>query len=76
VILGSRDMKRGEEAVAELIQSIGNSNKNIQDRIETCVIDTSSDKSVRAAANAFQSKHGSSAGSLYGIINNAGVRVC
>lgn len=74
VILGSRDVKRGEEAVAELIQSIGNDKNNIQDRIETCVIDTSSDESVRTAAQAFQSKHGSSAGSLYGIINNAGVR--
>ena len=73
VILGSRDLKRGEEAVNELIQSIGNT---IQDRIETCVIDTSSDDSVLDAAKSFQSKHGSSAGSLYGIINNAGVSAC
>jgi NAD(P)-dependent dehydrogenase (short-subunit alcohol dehydrogenase family) len=68
-------LKRGEEAVAELIQSIGEGKNNIQGRIETCEIDTSSDESVREAAKIFQSRHGSSAGSLYGIINNAGVRI-
>ena len=75
VILGSRDVKRGEEAVNELIQSIGDGKNNIQDRIESFVLDTSSDESVREAAKAFQSKHGSTEGSLYGIINNAGVRL-
>ena len=74
MILGSRDLKRGEEAVNELIQSIDNGKNNIQDRIESFVLDTSSNESVTEAAKAFQSKHGSSAGSLYGIINNAGVR--
>lgn len=71
VILGSRDVKRGEEAVTELIQSIG---KDTKDRIELCVLDTSSDESVRNAAQSFETKFGdSSAGSLYGIINNAGI---
>lgn len=73
MILGSRDLKRGEAAVNELIQSIGEGGKNIQDRIEACVIDTSSNESVLEAAKSFQSKHGTTAGSLYGIINNAGV---
>jgi NAD(P)-dependent dehydrogenase (short-subunit alcohol dehydrogenase family) len=71
VILGSRDSKRGEEAVSDLIRTIGG---NSHERIEACVLDTSSDTSVQEAATAFQNKYGASDGSLYGIINNAGVR--
>jgi NAD(P)-dependent dehydrogenase (short-subunit alcohol dehydrogenase family) len=72
VILAARDIKRGEEAVTDLIQSIG---KDTRDRIELCVLDTSSDESVRSAAQSFETKFGdNSKGSLYGIINNAGVR--
>jgi NAD(P)-dependent dehydrogenase (short-subunit alcohol dehydrogenase family) len=68
VILGSRDPSKGQQAVSDLVQSIGG---NCQGRLELMVLDASSDESVRMAAQSFESKHGLS--SLYGIINNAGV---
>jgi NAD(P)-dependent dehydrogenase (short-subunit alcohol dehydrogenase family) len=72
VILGSRDAKRGEEAVSDLIRTIGG---NCHERIELCVLDTSSDTSVKEAAMVFEKKFGTIEGTLYGIINNAGVRI-
>jgi NAD(P)-dependent dehydrogenase (short-subunit alcohol dehydrogenase family) len=69
VILGSRDPNKGQQAVSDLVQSIGG---NCQERLEVMVLDTSSDESVRMAAQSFERKYGHS--SLYGIINNAAVR--
>lgn len=69
VIMGSRDEHRGTDAVNDLIQSIGG---DCQNRLELLVLDTASDDSVRSAAKSLEQKYGD--GTLYGIINNAGVR--
>ena len=66
VLLGSRDMQRGKNAVAHLIEELGAS---CDGRIEALEIDTSSDDSVTKAATEVASKHDS----IYGIVNNAGV---
>lgn len=69
VILGSRDVGRGEEAVRSL-------SPISQDRIELAILDTSDDNSVRAAAQSIcgsSSDDSSSSSSLYGIVNNAGI---
>lgn len=65
VLLGSRDVTRGEESIKSLQSSVSNS----KDRLELVVLDTSSDESVQKAVEttAMESK------SLYGIINNAGI---
>ena len=69
MILGSRDPERGQVALKEIVESIGG---NCQERLEFLLLDTSSDDSVRLAAQTFHNKYGDQ--SLYGIINNAGVR--
>jgi carbonyl reductase 1 len=66
VLLGSRDRSRGEEAVKDIQSAVSSAS----DRIEVIEIDTSSDESVQKAAETVASTKG---GSLYGIINNAGV---
>lgn len=68
MILGSRDPERGQVAVKEIVESIGG---NCQERLEFLLLDTSSDDSVRLAAQTFHNKYGDQ--SLYGIINNAGI---
>lgn len=63
VLLAARDAVKGQEAVRDLVRIVGG---NCQDRVELVVLDTSSDVSVLAAAEANKDQ-------LYGIINNAGV---
>lgn len=65
VFLGSRDTKRGEQAVSDIVKTLGD---GVKARIATLQIDTSSDDSVKAAASSIASQE-----PLYGIINNAGV---
>lgn len=62
VILGSRDIGRGELALKDLKAAV----PGCEGRLEVVQIDTSSDESVKKAAE----KVG---GSLYGIVNNAGI---
>ncbi|KAL3942292.1 MAG: hypothetical protein SGBAC_003501 [Bacillariaceae sp.] len=61
VLLGSRDMGRGQQAAEFLKKKIS----NCQDRLEVIEMDTSSDESVKKAASQIDS--------LFGIVNNAGV---
>jgi NAD(P)-dependent dehydrogenase (short-subunit alcohol dehydrogenase family) len=68
VLLASRDLQRGEEAIQDLIVSVG---QDCQDRLELIHLDTSSDESVAAAAEKLAGE-----GKLYGIVNNAGVSPC
>jgi len=62
VIMGSRDVERGEQAIQDLKTAV----PGCEDRLEMVELDTSSDDSVKKAAEAV-------GGSLYGIINNAGI---
>lgn len=61
VLLGSRDLGRGQQAADYLKKQIS----NCQERLEVIEMDTSSDESVKKAASQIDS--------LYGIVNNAGV---
>lgn len=67
VLLGSRDIGRGEVAVREIKEE----NSEIGNRIQAIQIDTSNDFSVEQAAASVLSQFG--AHSLYGIVNNAGI---
>lgn len=62
VILGARDSARGERAVSDLRAAV----PGCEGRLELLQIDTSSDESVRKAAERIQDP-------LYGIVNNAGI---
>jgi carbonyl reductase 1 len=66
VLLGSRDMGRGNQAAEFLEKQIGGDCKY---RLEVVEMDTSSHASVTKAASDISAKHKS----LYGIVNNAGV---
>ncbi len=63
VWLGSRSKERGEEAVQDLIKSVGG---DCRDRIALVSIDVSSNASVEQAASTIQEE-------LNGIINNSGI---
>ncbi|GKZ00385.1 hypothetical protein MPSEU_000991500 [Mayamaea pseudoterrestris] len=65
VFLGSRDQQRGKEAVDSITQKYGD---DVAGRIECIVLDTTSDESVKEAAEAMK-KHSP----LYAVINNAGI---
>jgi NAD(P)-dependent dehydrogenase (short-subunit alcohol dehydrogenase family) len=66
VLLGSRDLGRGKKAIEDLREAVGSS---CDGRLDLVELDTSSSESVDRAA-ATVSKVG---GSLYGIVNNAGI---
>lgn len=65
VILGSRDKARGEQAVKDLKEMV----PGCDSRLKMLQIDSSSDESVKKAAEIVRSDNEP----LYGIINNAGV---
>ena len=67
IVLGSRDKARGEHAIADLIANVG---KDCADRLELVELDTACDASVQRAAEQV-----ALGGSLYGIVNNAGIGV-
>jgi carbonyl reductase 1 len=69
VLLGSRNVQRGDEAVQDLQKSLGASNCN--GRVFVIPIDTGSDESVQSAVDAVQQL----TDTLYGIVNNAGIMV-
>eukprot|EP00977_Amphora_coffeiformis_P019114 scaffold6899_cov183-Amphora_coffeaeformis.AAC.47 len=64
VLLGSRNVERGQQAVADIQKELGPG--LCQDRLELVCIDTACDTSVAQAAATV-------AAPLYGIINNAGI---
>lgn len=68
VYLCSRDVGRGNDAVASVIDSIG---ADASDRIECVQMDVADEDSVIMAAHKLSNSH--SPGTLYGIVNNAGV---
>ena len=67
VLLGSRNLKRGQEARAELVSS----QPSWESRIQVVEIDVASDASVLAAAE--QIREMTNREALYGIVNNAGI---
>ena len=69
LILGSRDEKRGDEAVGLLTSK----KPKWADRLMMLAIDVSSDESVTMAAETVASSFEADAKPLYGIINNAGI---
>jgi len=69
VFLGSRDVSRGEEAVATLLEE----DPDLEDRVEVLEIDTSEEASVAKAAANVAAKFGRYPQPLYGIVNNAGI---
>ena len=66
VLLGSRNLERGQQAVQAIINDIPSS----QGRVQCVTIDTASDESVKTAAAIIADQFAP----LYGIVNNAGVR--
>ena len=69
VLLGCRDAARGAAAVASLIESLGSESGS---RLEALTIDVNDENSIASAAASVSNKYGSS-GSLYGVVNNAGI---
>jgi NAD(P)-dependent dehydrogenase (short-subunit alcohol dehydrogenase family) len=70
VLLGCRDAGRGNQTVQDLKSELGA--ERCEGRLNVVEIDTTSDESVNQAAKLVAEKYGSE-GSLYGIINNAGI---
>lgn len=69
LLLGSRDVARGESAVAEISSLLGPS--TTQGRLELLQLDVSSQDSVDRAVKWVKDKFGT-ATPMYGLINNAG----
>ncbi len=69
LILGSRDEKRGDEALGLLTSK----EPKWSDRLMMLAIDVSNDESVTMAAETYASSFKTEAKPLYGIINNAGI---
>ena len=69
VLMGSRDLKKGAQAM----ESLSNWNTEFKDRIYLLQIDVEQDDSVIYAAEKVGETFGKSPGTLYGIVNNAGI---
>ena len=68
LLLGSRDVTRGQAAVQQLVGDLG---ENIKTRLDLVQLDVCSDKSVTAAMQTIKTKLREGE-SLYGVVNNAG----
>eukprot|EP00092_Neocalanus_flemingeri_P032030 GFUD01034812.1.p1 GENE.GFUD01034812.1~~GFUD01034812.1.p1 ORF type:complete len:313 (-),score=94.70 GFUD01034812.1:83-1021(-) len=68
LLLGSRDVGRGQAALQTVVAELGEDSK---ERLELVEIDVTSDESVKNAVEAVKAKHGESE-PLYGLVNNAG----
>ena len=68
LLLGSRDVARGQTAIQQIIDKLGGKTAS---RVELVQIDVTSDESVMNAVETIKAKHGESA-PLYGLVNNAG----
>ena len=66
--LGSRDVERGERAVQEVVEELG---QEVTSRLEMIQLDVCSDLSVEAAVERLRTRLGEG-GRLYGLVNNAG----
>ena len=67
--LGSRDVERGERAVQEVVEELG---QEVANRLEMIQLDVCSDDlSVEAAVTSLKTRLGEG-GRLYGLVNNAG----
>ena len=69
VLLGSRDFKKGEQALGNILKS----NPEYKDRVNLIQIDVEQDGSVNSAALEVEEKFGKNPDTLYGIVNNAGI---
>eukprot|EP00798_Chlamydomonas_sp_ICE-L_P016922 gene16922-23190_t len=69
VLMGSRDLPRGQQAVKSLVES----KSRRAGRVEVLQIDVSNKESVVQAAARVKNKFAAEPAPLYGIINNAGV---
>ena len=69
ILLGSRNLTRGKKALESLIKSF----PEFKDRIYLIQIDVERDDSVNSAAEEVGKTFGKTPGTLYGIINNAGI---
>lgn len=68
ILLGSRDIQRGQDAVVSIIQIVGN---YASSRIELLPLDVTSSSSVSTAAETVLAKFGPT--SLHALVNNAGI---
>ena len=68
LLLGSRDVTRGQAAVQQLVGDLG---ENVKTRLDLVQLDVCSDKSVTAAMQTIKTKL-KEGESLYGLVNNAG----
>lgn len=69
LLLGSRDSKKGQEALNSLVDS----QPKWKDRIDLIQIDVEQDVSVNSAAKEVATKFGRTPSPLYAIVNNAGI---
>jgi len=69
VLLGSRDLTRGKQALGNLLKG----DPEFKDRVYLVQIDVEQDDSVKLAADEVAENFGKTPGTLYGIINNAGI---
>ena len=69
VLLGSRDLTRGKQALEGLLKN----DYELKDRIYLVQIDVEQDDSVNSAAEEVGETFGKTPGTLYGIVNNAGI---
>jgi len=65
LLLGSRDVQRGEAAVKQLVGELGD---KIDKRLEMVQLDVCDDNSIKKAVDNIKAGHGE----LFGLINNAG----
>ena len=66
--LGSRDVERGERAVQEVVEELG---QDVANRLEMIQLGVCSDLSVEAAVASLKTRLGEGV-RLYGLVNNAG----
>ena len=69
VLLGSRDLSKGKQALESLLKG----NPEFKDRVYLVQIDVEQDDSVKLVADEVTENFGKTPGTLYGIINNAGI---
>ena len=69
LLLGSRDSKKGQEALNSLVDS----QPEWKDRLDLIQIDVEQDFSINSAAEEVAKKFGRTPSPLYAIVNNAGI---
>ena len=69
LLLGSRDLARGNQALENLLKG----DPEFKDRLYLVQIDVEKDDSVNSAAEEVGKTFGKTPGTLYGIVNNAGI---